>query len=208
MIDQEGERLAQPSGTPMSSTGEPMAKTPPARGAEPRPVELAAIFAAHHQRVATWVRCLGGAGIEVDDAVQEVFLVAHRRLRWFRLPKGLTVWLYRVTENVVARQRRRLRRYRSVLSAAQHDLESLGIASEPFTSASEEGEQATLELVYQVLDRMSERGRTLIILFELEEMSGQDIAALKGAKLATIWVWLYRARAEFQQQLTALRREM
>ena len=187
--------------------------TRPVREGEPQPVELAAIFAAHHQRVATWVRCLGGPGIEVDDAVQEVFLIAHRRLRWFKLPKALTVWLYRVTENVVARQRRRLRRYRTILSAAQHDLAGMGIQDEAAKTNSdgpeegEQGEAATLDLVYRVLDRMSERGRTLIILFELEEMSGQEVAALKGAKLATVWVWLYRARAEFRQQLTALRRE-
>ena len=185
-----------------------MSKTRSARSAEPQPVELAAIFAAHHQRVATWVRCLGGPGIEVDDAVQEVFLVAHRRLRWFKLPKGLTVWLYRVTENVVLRQRRRLHRYRAVLSAAEHDLESIGIPSEPVETASEEGDKASLDLIYEVLDRMSERSRTLIILFELEEVSGQEIAALKRAKIATVWVWLYRARAEFREQLTALRREL
>jgi len=187
-----------------------MSKTRPARSAEPQPVELAAIFAAHHQRVAIWVRSLGGPAIEVDDAVQEVFLIAHRRLRWFKLPKGLTVWLYRVTENVVLRQRRRLHRYRSVLSAAEHDLESIGIPSEPVETASEqgeEGEKASRDLIYEVLDRMSERSRTLIILFELEEMSGQEIAALKRAKIATVWVWLYRARAEFREQLTALRRE-
>ncbi len=192
--------MAQPRGKPID-------EMPKTRPAQPQPVELAAIFAAHHQRVATWVRVLGGPGIEVDDAVQEVFLIAHRRLRWFRLPKGLTVWLYRVTENVVLRQRRRLHRYRSVLAAAEHDLAGIGIPSEPVETASEEGEKATLDLIYQVLDRMSERGRTLIILFELEEMSGQEIAALRGTKLGTIWVWLYRARAEFREQLAALRHE-
>jgi RNA polymerase sigma-70 factor, ECF subfamily len=62
-----------------------------------------------------------------------------------------------------------------------------------------------LHLIYEVLDRMSERSRTLFILFELEELSGQEIAELQGAKVATVWVWLHRARAEFRRQLKELR---
>jgi RNA polymerase sigma-70 factor (ECF subfamily) len=58
-----------------------------------------------------------------------------------------------------------------------------------------------LRLIYEVLDRMSERSRTLFILFELEELTGQEIAELQGAKVATVWVWLHRARAEFRRHL-------
>jgi DNA-directed RNA polymerase specialized sigma24 family protein len=43
----------------------------------------------------------------------------------------------------------------------------------------------------------------VIILFELEELSGEEIAALTGLKLATVWVHLHRGRERF---LTELRR--
>jgi len=37
----------------------------------------------------------------------------------------------------------------------------------------------------------------VLILFELEELSGEEIAPLTGLKLATVWVHLHRARARF-----------
>jgi RNA polymerase sigma-70 factor (ECF subfamily) len=61
-----------------------------------------------------------------------------------------------------------------------------------------------LHRVYAALDRMSERHRTVFILFEIEELSGQEIADLKGTKIGTVWVWLHRARAEFAKRLAEL----
>ena len=53
--------------------------------------------------------------------------------------------------------------------------------------------------VYRVLDRLPERQRRVLILFELEGMSTAEIAALIGARVGTVRVWLYRARAAFLQ---------
>jgi RNA polymerase sigma-70 factor (ECF subfamily) len=63
--------------------------------------------------------------------------------------------------------------------------------------------QAT-RVIYEVLDRMNERNRSLIVLFELEEMSGLEIAELKGVKVGTVWVWLHRARADFRRRLAEI----
>ena len=48
---------------------------------------------------------------------------------------------------------------------------------------------------------MGEKYRSLLILFELEGMSGEEIAALTGIKLATIWVRLRRGRLLFLAEL-------
>jgi RNA polymerase sigma-70 factor (ECF subfamily) len=174
--------------------------------AEPQRNEITEIFSLYHQRVAVWARRLGGLEIDVEDTVQEVFLLAHRRLPGFKGRERLVVWLYRITENVVLHQRRRLRRqHRSVVSA-RHD-ETL--AAEMPSSADLPPEQVekreNLQLIYRVLDRMSERNRTMIILFELEEWSGQEIAEMKGVKVGTVWVWLHRARAQFRRLLAEAR---
>jgi RNA polymerase sigma-70 factor (ECF subfamily) len=72
------------------------------------------------------------------------------------------------------------------------------------SAADMEERRQELDLIYKALDRMRERDRTLIILFELEELSGLEIAELKGVKVATVWVWLHRARAEFRRQVAEL----
>ena len=61
-----------------------------------------------------WAARLGGPSIEVEDVVQEVFLVAKRRLVSFRPDGGgsITTWLFRATERIVkaTRRKQRLRR--------------------------------------------------------------------------------------------------
>ena len=54
---------------------------------------------------------------------------------------------------------------------------------------------------------MPDKYRQVLILFELEEMSGEDIAALTGLKVATVWVRLHRARQHFRVAVKNLREE-
>jgi RNA polymerase sigma-70 factor, ECF subfamily len=175
--------------------------------AEPhRSLEIGEIFSLHNQRVSVWVRRLGGPGIEVDDAVQEVFLRAHRRLHHFKGQERLIVWLYRITEYVVRDQRRATRRRRRMLSDSPSQERLAGeVPSAGLLPPEQVSKGEGLRLVYAALDRMSERSRNLLILFEFEEFSGQEIAELKGAKVATVWVWLHRARAEFWKHMNELR---
>jgi hypothetical protein len=90
---------------PPSRQIQPGSEVRRAEPAEPHSLEIGEIFALHHQQVSVWVRRLGGPGIEVDDAVQEVFLIALRRLHEFKGRERLIVWLYRITEFRGARPR-------------------------------------------------------------------------------------------------------
>jgi RNA polymerase sigma-70 factor (ECF subfamily) len=54
---------------------------------------------------------------------------------------------------------------------------------------------------------LNENQRAAFILFEIEELSGQEIAELKGVSVSTVWVWLHRARARFLARLAKLEGE-
>jgi RNA polymerase sigma-70 factor (ECF subfamily) len=170
----------------------------------PVPLDIGQLFSRYHQRVALWVRLLGGPRIEVEDAVQEVFLVAQRRLRRLEREEELITWLRRVTENVVRDQRRRWRRDEQAVDvSAGFDRVADSTPLQPDLIARREA----MYRVYAALDKMSDRYRTVFILFEIEELSGQEISAIKGIKLGTVWVWLHRARVEFFQRLAELGRQ-
>jgi DNA-directed RNA polymerase specialized sigma24 family protein len=49
-----------------------------------------------------------------------------------------------------------------------------------------------------VLNDLSERDRTLLIMFELERLPGAQIALILGTKEGNVWVGLTRARARFR----------
>lgn len=166
-------------------------------------LELDTIYREHSAAVSKWVRRLwgpGGAGAsaEVEDLLQEVFLVVQRRLSSFRGDSALTTWLYAITVLVVS-GRRRKERWRSLLwRRAEPELQMHYDPELPAVQESFERAEAS-RLVYAVLDELSERDRTLLILFELERMSGAEIAVVLDTKEANIWVGLSRARARFKK---------
>ena len=179
--------------------------TKPAESSAP---DVASLYRAHAARVGRWAARLGGPSIEVEDVVQEVFLVAKRRLGSFRPDGGgsLTTWLFRATERIVkaARRKQRLRRLLGIapaddVVAAARD----GAGAGPIPSDDLERRQEIAH-VYRVLDRLPERQRKVLILFELEGLSTQEIAQLIGARVGTVRVWLFLARAAFLQHHEAM----
>jgi RNA polymerase sigma-70 factor (ECF subfamily) len=172
----------------------------PVSGAQPLAWET--VYREHVRSVAHWVRRLGGPVMDVEDCVHEVFLVVQAQLPDFRGDAKLASWLYRIAVNVVRHQRRKLK-LRAWLAGSAEDVAG-SIASRAPTPPEElEREQARRRL-YQVLDSMSERYRSVFILFELEHLSGREIGEILGGKESTVWVWLHRARAQFMERMLEL----
>jgi RNA polymerase sigma-70 factor (ECF subfamily) len=165
------------------------------------PSDLETVYRAHVQQVARWASRLGGPHIEAEDVAQEVFVKVQRSLASFRGDAELTTWLYRITENVV-RHRRRKERWRRYIGLSQAP-ELPSAAPSPLEEL--EADEATA-LVYRVLDSMREYYRTVLILFDLEGLSGSEIEALTGVRAATLRVRLHRARADFAARLEAFER--
>jgi len=162
------------------------------------PVDVARLYRAHERKVMRWAARLGGPGIDVEDVVQDVFVVAKRRLRTWDGSWNIETWLFRTTEKIVmaARRKQRLRRW---LSLSREPSAPGMSAPRPTPAEALERDRAIGE-VYRVLDRLSERHRRVLVLFEIEGMSTQEIADLVGAQVGTVRVWLFRARARFLEE--------
>lgn len=162
-------------------------------------VDVALLYRAHQRRVMRWAARLGGPEIDVEDVVQDVFLVAKRRLAAFDGPGNIKTWLFRTTERIVlaARRKGRLRRW----LARSYEAAAVGITTRrPITPAEVLERDREIRDVYRVLDRMPERQRRVLVLFELEGLSTVEIAELIEARVTTVRVWLFRARARFLEE--------
>lgn len=163
----------------------------------PPPLSLASVYAEHAARVGGWAARLAGPHLDPEDLVHDVFLVVRDKLPTFRGEAKLSTWLYRITINVVRDRRRRERR---------HWLRRLLFGTEATESnhqtpyESSEQREAT-EMIYRALDQLSERDRTLLVLFELEAMAGEEIAEVLAIRIETLWVQLHRARGRLREQL-------
>ena len=160
-------------------------------------LDIGALYRTHQRTVMRWAARLGGPGIDVEDAVQDVFLIAKRRLVSFEGPGKISTWLFRTTEKTVqaARRKQRLRRWLS--RSSEPGAAGMG-APRPTPAEALDREQEVRD-VYRVLDRLPERQRRVLILFELEGLSTEEIGELTGAKVGTVRVWLFRARERFME---------
>jgi RNA polymerase sigma-70 factor, ECF subfamily len=167
----------------------------------PVAIDLDEVYRSHAGQVARWVGHLGGPTADVDDLVHEIFLVVDRRMSDFRGDAKLTTWLYRITERVVRGRRRNDRIRRWLRQTRRADLER-ALSPSQLTPIEELERRHAVETVYRILDRLPDKYRDVLILFELEAASGEEIAELTGRKLATVWVHLHRARTRFLEELT------
>jgi RNA polymerase sigma-70 factor (ECF subfamily) len=163
------------------------------------PPEISTLFRAHAAQVERWVARLGGPGLDAEDVVQEVFLVVQRRLGEWRADAKVTTWLYRITERVVHRQRRKQRMSRWLRGLAGDFADEL--PTERLTPVDELERKQAARVVYAALDGLERKQRAVVALFEIDGLSGEEIAALTGTKIATVWVQLHRGRARFLERL-------
>ena len=165
------------------------------------------VYRAHGRTVARWAIRLLGPKADFEDVVQDVFLVVRRRLPEFRGDAEITTWLYEITVRVVQRWRVRARWWSWVTGRGPSP--GHGRATEPLvpTATSSSDPQALLEarertrVFYRLLDELSEAQRMTFILFEIEGLSGAQIAKITGTKVSAVWVRLSRARRKFMESL-------
>lgn len=164
-------------------------------------LDAATLFRDHAAFVANFAARLGVPRTELDDVVQDVFLVAHRRGGFTPGPARPTTWLAEIALRVVSSHRRRLRRSRE-------EPDGDAIAAAEARRGSSPGEQAeaneSLRRVQQALDVLDEGKRAVFILFELEGESCEAIAAGLGIPIGTVYSRLHNARKQFMEAYARL----
>lgn len=155
------------------------------------------LFRRHRGDVARLVQRLLGTTGDAEDVVQEVFLQVHRSLKDFHFGSRFSTWLYRVTVNVVLMQRRAARSRPRLVEMAD------GVVLEDSDLSPEEraGRSRRIVAFYRLLDRLSEKKRTVFVLHELEGLSPVEIAEMVGAPVLTVRTRLFYARRELTQAL-------
>jgi RNA polymerase sigma-70 factor (ECF subfamily) len=137
------------------------------------------------------LRRLGIREEDAGDAAQEVFIVVHRKLPEFAGRSKLTTWLYGVCFRVASERRRAGPR---PALGEQEAASLLGRPADPGASAERNQGLAVLE---RVLERIPDDQRAVFCLFELEGMTGEEVAESLEIPLGTAYSRLRLARAAF-----------
>lgn len=144
-----------------------------------------------------------GDRTDLDDLVQEVFVIAFRGLDKFRGDARLSTWLYRICVNVaLGRIRTRRRRPTAI---GMNDLDT-AIADPSLTERPETPERALerqqdRERVYRALETLAPKKRMVLYLHEIEGLDLKEIAYLVDSNPVTVRTRLFYARREFYRQI-------
>ena len=170
-------------------------------GAVPPP-SFDEVYDAHFAFVWRNVLNRGVPASAVDDVVQEVFVVVHRKLSGFEGRSSLRTWLAGIVRRVVADH---------VRKRGNAPVGDEPLATDSPSEARGPGEELDAKAAARILDvllaRMPEAQREVFILHEVEQMTGREIAEAVGANENTVHTRLRAARRIFEEGLARLRAE-
>ena len=159
---------------------------------------LRAMVDAHIDAIARVLRRLGVPESDVDDGVQQVFLTASRRLAEIE-EHAEKAFLFRIALHVAMHARRSLARRR------EDPVEDVFVVDAAPSAEEMIDRQRAAKILEHVLDAMQEDIRVVFVLFEIEQLTVAEIAALVEIPEGTVASRLRRAREDFRERMKRLR---
>jgi RNA polymerase sigma-70 factor (ECF subfamily) len=144
---------------------------------------------------------LGVRSADLEDALQEVLVVVHRRLGSYDRQSRITTWLFGICLRVAAAQRRRASTRREELGSDARARREPSDAPSPEDIALENDARRRLDAV---LDAMDPEKRAIFVMFEIESIACSDIADMLGVPIGTVHSRLYAARKDFEKSVARL----
>jgi RNA polymerase sigma-70 factor (ECF subfamily) len=135
------------------------------------------------------LRYLGVRESDLDDTLQEVFVVVYQRLEEYEEKGRVRAWLYSICTRVAFAQRRKLGRRREVSAASASEA-----AVDP-TQLERIEDREALALGHELLSQLPPEQRQVFLLYEVEDLTMAEIAEAMNVPLQTAYWRLHKARA-------------
>lgn len=150
---------------------------------------LATVYRDHYRFVWRSLVHLGLSTATADDALQDVFLVVHRRLASFDGP-SIRNWLYGIARRIASEYRRGTRRAVRPLNV----MPDPDIHPEPAAMSSR---LSAAWAVRRLLAELDDDKREVFVLTEVEGMTAMEIAEMLNLNVNTVSGRLRAARKRF-----------
>ena len=143
------------------------------------------IFRRHQSPLLSYCRHMLGDRDEGEDALQQVFIKAHRALRSGTEPLALRPWLYGIARNCCL----------SAI-AARRSSEPLGDGTQAFAGMSDAViQREDLRELVEAVGRLPEDQRSALLLAELGDLNHEAIATVVGCSVSKVKALIYQARS-------------
>ncbi len=164
------------------------------RAAERIPFER--LFTEYQHSIFNYVYRLVGDRDRAEDITQDTFVKAYRKLESLTDETSTRSWLYRIATNTAIDEMRRRRFFFTTPTPADRPDSDSGPEARAMAG--------TLDVAIQrALLRLRPNQRQCLVLSDIEDMSGQQIAEVMGLSYGAVRTLLCRARGEMRRQLAA-----
>jgi RNA polymerase sigma-70 factor, ECF subfamily len=182
----------------------PEGSAAPQSGSQPAGVsreDFPNLYATYFKQVWGALRRLGVREADVADVAQKVFMTAYRKLDTFEGRAHVRNWLLGICERTASDYRRSAPVRREIAT----DVAQLELSASDYPDmAIVLGSRRRLAAAEALLDRLPEAQRSVFVLFELEDLSGPEIAELLDVSVGTVRSRLRLARETFAREIQRL----
>lgn len=142
---------------------------------------------------------------DAADLTQDAFIKAFSSLSRFQGKSSFFTWLYRIAVNTTLSQlkKKRLRRFFSLENINEEAKVSEVLEALAVKTRTEKGAllNELQEKLNEALHKLSPKHRTVVVLFEIEGLSHQEIADIMGCSVGTVRSRLHYAKQQLQSYL-------
>ncbi len=156
-----------------------------------------AVYDRYFDYVFRIVSRLAAGQIDVDDAVQDVFVVVHRRLPEFVGEDGLTTWLFQISHRVVRAQHRKQRVRQLFLTRFHREHVPTVVPGQLKTIENAQ----VCAAVSKAICHLSWKKRVALLLHCVEGWSCEEIAHKLDLAVGTVHSRIHHARRDIEQAL-------
>lgn len=168
------------------------------------PAAFALLMRRCNRRLYRLARAIVDNDAEAEDALQEAYLSAYRRLRQFRGDSSLITWLSRLVVNECLGRKRRSARRQNVIPmiSSPADAEVEAVASDDLGSPDAVADRAQMRgILERRIDALPESFRAVFVLRSVEELSVEETAQCLGIPAETVRSRHFRAKALLREAL-------
>ncbi len=172
-----------------------------ARRTSADPSQLAAVYSEQGPGIRRFLQGLLSDRAAADDALQETFARAFRRMDTLQDPERIAPWLFGIARNVALETRKARRRIGRLVDPEGEPREDQQ-GSDPRTPEAELLGREAAGVAVRALDRLSADRRSVLMLRVDHGLSYDDIAGLMGWTLGKVKIEIHRAREVLREELS------
>ncbi len=159
----------------------------------------------YKSKVYNYISRMVPSAADAEDLTQETFVRAYISIRSFQSRASLNTWLFRIATNLCVDFSRKRKNQVATLSLSPVEEEGESQRDIPDWAFDPQKTLLNKELGVRLeaaLAKLPEKLRTVVLLYDLEGLSYEEISVVVGAPLGTVKSRIFNARTQLRDALS------